>query len=195
VNRMNGFERRKKEKEKSILDTALRLFQKNGILNTPVSQIAKEAGVSQVTIFKYFETKDNLVLSTVNYFVDESFRSFEELVNKEATFEDKIENIILMKKTYANEMSQDFIMRFMEIYAEDSSYIKNLYHTKGSELYQKLFQQGRAEGKISNSISDKALYLYMDMYSDYLSKEEVSSQIKPLAQEFMRLFMYGISGK
>ena len=82
---MNGFERRKKEKEKSILDTALRLFQKNGILNTPVSQIAKEAGVSQVTIFKYFETKDNLVLSTVNYFVDESFRSFEELVNKEAT--------------------------------------------------------------------------------------------------------------
>jgi hypothetical protein len=135
------------------------------------------------------------VLSTVNYFVDESFRSFEELVNKEATFEDKIENIILMKKTYANEMSQDFIMRFMEIYAEDSSNIKNLYHTKGSELYQKLFQQGRAEGKISNSISDKALYLYMDMYSDYLSKEEVSSQIKPLAQEFMRLFMYGISGK
>lgn len=195
MNRMNGFERRKKEKEKSILDTALRLFQKNGILNTPVSQIAKEAGVSQVTIFKYFETKDNLVLSTVNYFVDESFRSFEELVNKEATFEDKIENIILMKKTYANEMSQDFIMRFMEIYAEDSSNIKNLYHTKGSELYQKLFQQGRAEGKISNSISDKVLYLYMDMYSDYLSKEEVSSQIKPLAQEFMRLFMYGISGK
>ena len=77
---MNGFERRKKEKEKAILDTT-KALSKNGILNTRFLKSQRRQGIP-VTIFKYFETKDNLVLSTVNYFVDESFRSFEELVNK-----------------------------------------------------------------------------------------------------------------
>lgn len=192
---MNGFERRKKEKEKVIIETALRLFKKGGIQSTPVSQIAKEAGVSQVTIFKYFDTKDNLVINVINYFAKESFNIFEEVVNKDVSFEEKIREIIFMKKSYANDMSQDFLMKFMESYAKENSYIKDLYNTKGIELYQKLFEQGRAEGKVSEKISDKALYLYLDMYSEYLKREEVYIQIKPLTEEVMNLFMYGISGK
>src|SRR5690606_10956669 len=126
VRSMNGFERRKKEKEKIIIETALKLFQKNGIQNTPVSQIAKEAGDSQVTIFKYFDTKDNLVLNTVNYFVDESFHIFETVINKEVPFEEKIKEIIFMKKTYANNISQDFLIKFMEQHSMENSYIQNL---------------------------------------------------------------------
>ncbi|NLK28248.1 MAG: TetR/AcrR family transcriptional regulator [Clostridiales bacterium] len=192
---MNGFERRKKEKEKIIIETALKLFQKNGIQNTPVSQIAKEAGVSQVTIFKYFDTKDNLVLNTVNYFVDESFNIFETVINKEVPFEEKIKEIIFMKKTYANNISQDFLIKFMEQHSMENSYIQNLYTTKGIRLYEKLFAQGRTEGKINNAISDQTLYLYLDMYSEYLKREDVYIQIAPLAEEFMNLFMYGVSGK
>lgn len=62
-------------------------------------------------------------------------------------------------------------------------------------MYQKLFHQGRTEGKISDAISDRALRFYFAMFSDYLAKEEVYTQIKPLTEEIMMLFMYGISGK
>lgn len=44
-----------------ILATALRLFDEQGYDATSIAQIAKEAGVSQRTIFRYFGAKEDLL--------------------------------------------------------------------------------------------------------------------------------------
>ena len=44
-----------------ILRTARRLFAEQGYEQTTVAQIAREAGVSQRTLFRYFGTKDDLL--------------------------------------------------------------------------------------------------------------------------------------
>lgn len=44
-----------------ILRTALRLFTRQGYDETTVAQIAREAGVSQRTLFRYFGTKEDLI--------------------------------------------------------------------------------------------------------------------------------------
>ena len=49
------------EKQETILAVALRLFARQGYENTPTSQIAKEAGVSEGLIFRHFEHKDGLL--------------------------------------------------------------------------------------------------------------------------------------
>lgn len=49
------------EKKELILETALRLFAKNGFDNTPTSLIAKEASVSEGLIFRHFTNKDGLM--------------------------------------------------------------------------------------------------------------------------------------
>lgn len=49
------------DKEKKILDTALKLFVEFGFHGTPTSKIAKDAGVANGTLFHYFPTKENLI--------------------------------------------------------------------------------------------------------------------------------------
>ncbi|MZD08915.1 TetR family transcriptional regulator [Streptomyces sp. SID5785] len=46
---------------REILETALRLFVEQGYDETTVAQIARESGVSQRTLFRYFGTKEDLL--------------------------------------------------------------------------------------------------------------------------------------
>lgn len=46
----------------SIVNTAIKLFAASGYSATTTSQIAKEAGVSEAIIFKYFKNKENLLI-------------------------------------------------------------------------------------------------------------------------------------
>jgi AcrR family transcriptional regulator len=52
-----------------ILETALRLFTQQGYDETTVAQIAREAGVSQRTLFRYFGTKEDLIGGSQERFV------------------------------------------------------------------------------------------------------------------------------
>ncbi|WP_281612870.1 TetR/AcrR family transcriptional regulator [Flammeovirga sp. SubArs3] len=49
-------------KRELLLESALKLFTENGFHGTATSKIAKEAGVSNGTLFNNFSTKDELVL-------------------------------------------------------------------------------------------------------------------------------------
>lgn len=51
-----------------ILETALRLFTEQGYDETTIAQIAREAGVSQRTLFRYFGTKEDLLGDDPNRF-------------------------------------------------------------------------------------------------------------------------------
>lgn len=52
------------EKMTAIAGTAVRLFTERGFHGTPTSLIAREAGVSNGTLFHYFPTKEELINST-----------------------------------------------------------------------------------------------------------------------------------
>ena len=55
------------DKQELILVTALRLFVENGFHATPTSKIAKEAGVANGTLFHYYSTKEELIVSVYLY--------------------------------------------------------------------------------------------------------------------------------
>jgi AcrR family transcriptional regulator len=48
-------------KRNAILDAATRLFAERGLTAAPTSEISKEAGVAEGTLFTYFQTKDDLI--------------------------------------------------------------------------------------------------------------------------------------
>src|SRR5260370_14889157 len=49
------------DKRNAILDAATHLFAERGLTAAPTSEISKQAGVAEGTLFTYFKTKDNLM--------------------------------------------------------------------------------------------------------------------------------------
>ena len=56
-----AWERRKKDRPTEILDSTMSILSKDGYTKLSMKRVAKEAGVSEATIFKYFEDKEDLI--------------------------------------------------------------------------------------------------------------------------------------
>jgi AcrR family transcriptional regulator len=51
-----------------ILKTALKLFSKKGYIGATTKEIAREAGIAEVTLFRYFPSKERLFEEVINTF-------------------------------------------------------------------------------------------------------------------------------
>jgi AcrR family transcriptional regulator len=61
-------ERKKHHTQQLILDTATRLFAERGFDGVTVAEIARAAELSEMTVFNYFPTKEDLVFSRMEFF-------------------------------------------------------------------------------------------------------------------------------
>ncbi|MEH6888908.1 TetR/AcrR family transcriptional regulator [Bacillus sp. JJ864] len=59
-----------KEKERLIIETAIKLFAMKGVNATSVQEIATECGISKGAFYLHFKSKDALVLATLEYYYD-----------------------------------------------------------------------------------------------------------------------------
>lgn len=62
---------KKNATKERIMKVALKLFSEQGYYSTTTKQIANEAGVNEVTIFRHFKTKGNLFQETTQNYVKE----------------------------------------------------------------------------------------------------------------------------
>ncbi len=63
-----------------LLETATRLFYRNGCHTTGIDQVLAEAGVAKMTLYKHFQSKENLILAACQRFHEQVRREFEQAV-------------------------------------------------------------------------------------------------------------------
>src|SRR5918912_4298073 len=63
MNRGSVSPMRDPDKPQQIIDAAVRVFARNGFYNSRVSDIAREAGIASGTIYLYFKTKDEILVT------------------------------------------------------------------------------------------------------------------------------------
>lgn len=191
---MNGFERRKELKMNAILEAALTLFLKYGVQKVSVAEIAREANVSQVTIYNYFESKDNLIREVIIYYTNKIWTEYEDLFESKMPFPEKVKKIIFDKSLVANQINEEFFQYFMKEYSTEDNYLLRFYTETALPRFMELFAEGKAQGYIDPTISDEAIIFYLQMFAEYMRREEISETVLPMTEDLTKLFFYGITG-
>ncbi len=86
---LSGFEKRTLKKRKSIEETVLEYLLK-GDLNFTMDILAKDAGVSKVSIYNYYDSRKNLVAIVWENFLDNQNKKLDAIVENEENFTDKL---------------------------------------------------------------------------------------------------------
>jgi AcrR family transcriptional regulator len=77
-------ERKKSQTRELIAETARRLFAERGFEHVSVAEIAREADVSETTVFNHFRTKEDLVYWRMNTFESELLAAIRQRPSRES---------------------------------------------------------------------------------------------------------------
>ncbi|WP_057935807.1 TetR/AcrR family transcriptional regulator [Algoriphagus resistens] len=80
------------DKKKCIILSALDLIQEHGFHASPVSQVAKNAGVASGTIYTYFENKEALIIGIFEYVTEEIRKYVSKGDDTNLSFKDRFYN-------------------------------------------------------------------------------------------------------
>jgi TetR/AcrR family fatty acid metabolism transcriptional regulator len=89
--------RRAGDKRERILRAAVKVFAKNGFYATRVSEVAKAAGVADGTIYLYFKSKDELLVSLFEDRVERLLTFMQRELPRVESAPDKLRRVIEMQ--------------------------------------------------------------------------------------------------
>lgn len=195
---MDGFQRRKEKKKGNIIHAAVELFCTHGIQKVSMAEIAKKANVSQVTIYNYFGSKDELLRYVIVGFMDNKWKEFEELLESNIPFPQKIEQMIFDKSETAKMLNPEFLKTVMSNNEDIQRLIEDFYKNKALPGLMKIIEQGQKEGYVKEGISNDAILFYIHMFKEATNRPEFFSnheQAIKLSKDLTTLFFYGLLGK
>ncbi len=129
----------KKDRRKSILRAALKIFSKNGFYKSKMEVIAKEAGIGKGTLYEYFNSKKHLFQESIKesmlIYKEDAKRAFltdgkieeklEAFFNFHGEFLSKHKDIFYSFMTQSNSMSEEMEKWMIEVKIETIEVILN----------------------------------------------------------------------
>ena len=80
----------KEERKAQILDAAMRVYARSGFDRARVDDIAEEAGLAKGTLYLYFNSKDDIMLSILDRMVGRELQDLGKLLADERSAKDKL---------------------------------------------------------------------------------------------------------
>ncbi|MAF33052.1 MAG: TetR/AcrR family transcriptional regulator [Desulfobacterales bacterium] len=142
------------DKHHRILEAAVKVFAEKGFFQSTISQIAKEAGVADGTIYLYFKNKDDILTQFFSYKTKLVFDRFKEAVEEGPNAIEKLRNLI---RKHLEEFQRDRNMAV--VYQTETHQITRMaeYQIKKMskkylDIVSEIVEQGQQEGSIRRSL-------------------------------------------
>ena len=191
----------KMNREKVIIDAALKVFSTKGYASTRMADIAREADMSYGLVYHYFENKEKLFDAIVEDWWTGFYNELEMLKKSDMSTEEKLVEIIrYILKVYENKPNQ------ISIFVTEVSR-GFVYHadSKGKDKFNKLFSlcqdimsEGQQNGFLRKDIQANYLtYLFLGSIDTFLSvlilgnEKITAARQKRFTHGITNVFMHG----
>lgn len=195
---MDGFEKRREQKKESIRRAALDLFQAHGFRKVSVSEIARRAGVSQVTIYNYFGNKEALVNDVIRWFIGILVERYLAVMTSDRPFAGKLEEIVFDKSEIAAQFHGELLTTFIRTNPDLQGWVEKMMGEKIKPAVEDFFRTGIREGFIDASLSTGTIMTYFEIIRrGFYGSPELVDRVgrdPVLMKELIRLITYGLNG-
>lgn len=169
---------KRQEKEGAIIDAAESVFRAVGFKNAKMDDIAKAAGITKVTLYSYFQSKENLYLSITWRALNLSYGGLQSILEKNSA-KPRLEVVLIMLEYFMDFCSQNFLysealLDYFEMNRSSDSgkdtsrlteaVLQSIYYKRIQEIQNLPFKilakqvaDGQAEGSIKMTM-DPMLY-------------------------------------
>jgi TetR/AcrR family fatty acid metabolism transcriptional regulator len=144
------------EKYQRILDAAVEVIAERGYFNSPVSAIAKRAGVADGTIYLYFMSKDDVLRTAI----DTSFAEFYRRVEEEfRTLHGPREQLEYIARVHLDRYTENRSMAILlqtEV-RQSAKFIAEFSHhhlVRYIQVVREVVRRGQQEGIFRRDVSD-----------------------------------------
>ena len=196
---MNGFERMKEQKKWVILQAALELFKIHGFKKVSISDIARKADVSQVTIYNHFGSKDGLIREVVKALLLRILEKAREIIREDKSFPEKLEAIVFDKTKIASEYHGELMQAAIQSDPEMRNWIESWWERDARQVTIDLIEEGKRQGYIHTQQAEEAIVLYLEILRrGVFASPDLLANMRPdleLYRELNHLFIYGLVGK
>ena len=186
------------DKYHRILEAAVKVFAEQGFFQSTISQIAKEAGVADGTIYLYFKNKDDILVQFFSYKTKQVFSRFREDVDKADNAIDKLRNLI---RRHLNEFQSDRNMAV--VYQAETHQRSRLVEKQIKEMSKmyldivsEIVEQGQEEGDIRKdlylSLVKRFILGAVDEVINTWLHSKGSYDLVSMADPLVELFLKGI---
>lgn len=192
---MDGFERRREQKKKDILQAAMDLFMTYGPEKVSIAEIASKANVSQVTIYNYFGNKHNLIEEMIVYSLHHIWSDYETLFDSDLPFIEKVRKSMFHKIQSATAIHPDAFVQFIKKYNAGVPVLETFMQEKIMPKMMALIEEGKRDGYVDPDLSDEAVLMFIQMFREFMQKEEVYPHLQKITGDLTKLFFYGLVGR
>ena len=197
---LNALKNKKPEKYRLILEAATKVFAKKGFYQARVSEIAREAGVADGTIYLYFHNKDDILISL---FEEQMTRVINYVQGEVEQAVDPLEKIRRFAVAHLSLVERDRNMaEVIQVEIRQSSkFMKEYRNTKFYDyldLISNIVEEGQAKGVIRKDVQPgvikRAFFGALDEMSRFwvLSSRRKYS-INTAAKQISDFFINGVA--
>jgi AcrR family transcriptional regulator len=183
------------KKFNNLITNAYQLFMRFGFKRVSINEICRDAHVSRMTFYKYFENKIDLLRYIIEDIVSRQMTEYNQIMVRHAPFAEKVKDIIQLKNDHTKLMSQRF---FYELWQESPSAITGLLEKASKESVQLVlndFKKAQENGDIRQDIHLNFILYFLEHIKDMAKDEnllKLYNTPNELVLELTNFFFYGI---